>query len=96
MDDIVYAHDSDSDFDEPYDSKTYIRFINPMKSYDSKTSHSHNQHRPKLNNVSEARIEAPMATLSIPHNPDETQSGEGRWKWNAKKLHGCFKGLQTL
>ena len=22
VDDIVYAHDSDSDFDEPYDSKT--------------------------------------------------------------------------
>ena len=65
----MYAHDSDSDFDEPYDSKTYK--INPTHPPFPHLS-PHNQH------VLEARIEAPMATLSIPHNPDETQSGEGR------------------
>ena len=58
----MYAHDSDSDFDEPYDSKTSFYL------------HNHDE------NVLEARVEAPMATLSIPHYSDEatSQSGEGR------------------
>ena len=38
-----------------------------------------------------------MATLSIPHNPDETQSGDGRWGdgiWNAKNYWAVLNGYK--
>ena len=31
VDDIVYAHDSDSDFDEPYDSKTSLSILKSFR-----------------------------------------------------------------